>query len=216
MSGPRGGARVPDYSLAVAAVNDSNLPGRSPSPRAELMRRGKVHLEETELSYLSSALASGKVRSIGGGRAAVPRRRRYVMRADRRMGIRWTHITITVSNIEQSIDFYTSFCGLSVVRDRRLEGGGTVWLGPDTPPGKMPAFLLVLGQGEVTSRMDHLGFQCARREQVDEMAEKGRQLGILVEPPQDFGGVVGCFTMLRDPDGHLVEFTHGQPIEGLT
>ena len=132
------------------------------------------------------------------------------------MDIRWTHITITVSNIDRSIDFYTTFCGLSVVRDRRLEGGGTVWLGPETPQGKKHAFLLVLGQGEVTSRMDHLGFQCELREQVDEMAERGRQLGILVEPPTDVGGVVGYFTILSDPDGHLVEFTHGQPIEGLS
>src|SRR5262249_1200370 len=46
------------------------------------------------------------------------------------MAIRWTHITITVSNIERSIAFYTSFCKLSVLRDRRREGGGTVWLGP--------------------------------------------------------------------------------------
>ena len=132
------------------------------------------------------------------------------------MAIRWTHITITVSNIERSIDFYTSFCGLSVIRDRRQEGGGTVWLGPNTPEGKKPTFLLVIGQGEVTSRMDHLGFQCELREQVDQIAEKGRQLGILVEPPTDYGGVVGFFTMVRDPDGHLVEFTHGQPIEGLS
>ena len=131
------------------------------------------------------------------------------------MATRWTHLTITVSDIDRAIDFYTSFCNLTVVRDRRLEGGGTVWLGPTTPPGERPIFLLVLGQGEVTSRMDHLGFQCELREQVDQMAEKGRRLGILVEPPTDVGGVVGYFTILRDPDGHLVEFTHGQPIEGL-
>jgi lactoylglutathione lyase len=132
------------------------------------------------------------------------------------MDIRWTHITITVSNLERSIDFYTTFCGFSVVRDRRLEGGGTVWLGSNPARGKNPTFLLVLGQGEVTSTMDHLGFQCALKEQVDEIAERGRKLRILVEPPTDAGGSVGYFTMIRDPDGHLVEFTYGQPIEGLT
>jgi hypothetical protein len=41
------------------------------------------------------------------------------------------------------------------------------------------------------------------------------EMGILVEPPRDAGGSVRYFTMLRDPDGHLVEFTNGQPIEGL-
>ena len=131
------------------------------------------------------------------------------------MTVRWTHITITVSNIERSIDFYSAFCNLSVLRDRRTEGGGTVWLGPKTPPGKNPTFLLVIGEGEVTSRMDHLGFQCEAREQVDEIAERGRQLAILEIEPTDVGGTVGYFTILRDPDGHLVEFTHGQPIEGL-
>ena len=131
------------------------------------------------------------------------------------MALRWTHITITVSNIERSIAFYTSFCNLTVLRDRRREGGGTVWLGPQTPSGKNPTFLLVLGEGEVTSHMDHLGFQFGAREQVDQIAERGRALGILVVEPTDAGGSVGYFTMLRDPDGHLVEFTHGQPIEGL-
>jgi catechol 2,3-dioxygenase-like lactoylglutathione lyase family enzyme len=129
--------------------------------------------------------------------------------------MRWTHITITVSDIDRSIEFYTSFCHLTVVRDRRREGGGTVWLGPETAPATKPLFLLVLGQGEVTSKMDHLGFQCELREQVDQIAKRGRDLGILVEPPTDAGGVVGYFTMIKDPDGHLVEFTHGQPIEGL-
>jgi len=131
------------------------------------------------------------------------------------MQVRWTHITITVSNIERSIAFYSSFCNLSVLKDRRREGGGTVWLGPETPTGKNPTFLLVIGEGEVTSRMDHLGFQCDAREQVDEIAEQGRQLGILEVEPTDVGGSVGYFTMLHDPDGHLVEFTFGQPIEGL-
>ena|SRR5258705_11170840 len=131
------------------------------------------------------------------------------------MGIRWTHITISVSNIERSIEFYTSFCKLSVLRDRRQEGGGTVWLGPNPSPGKDPIFLLVIGEDEVTSHMDHLGFQCELREQVDQIAELGRQLGILAVPPTDAGGSVGYFTILRDPDGHLVEFTYGQPIEGL-
>jgi catechol 2,3-dioxygenase-like lactoylglutathione lyase family enzyme len=131
------------------------------------------------------------------------------------MSIHWTHITITVSNIDRSIAFYSSFCNLTVLRDRRREGGGTVWLGPETAAGRNPTFLLVIGEGEVTSRMDHLGFQCDAREQVNQIAERGRELGILVIEPTDVGGSVGYFTMLRDPDGHLVEFTYGQPIEGL-
>lgn len=128
---------------------------------------------------------------------------------------RWTHITFAVSDIDRSIEFYNSFCNLVVLRDRRLEGGKTVWLGPETRPGENPTFVMVIGQGEISCRLDHLGFQCEAKEQVDQIAERAKQLGILELPPQDSGAPVGYFTMLHDPDGHLIEFTYGQPIEGL-
>ena len=131
------------------------------------------------------------------------------------MSTRWTHITFAVSDIDRSIEFYSSFCNLVVLRDRRLEGGGTVWLGPETRHGENPTFVMVLGKGEINYRLDHLGFQCDAREQVDQIAARAKQLGILELPPTDSGAPVGYFTMLHDPDGHLVEFTYGQPIEGL-
>ena len=128
---------------------------------------------------------------------------------------RWTHITITVSDLDRSVDFYRSVCGLDVVRDRRLEGGGTVWLGYEPPEGQHPEYVLVLMHGEVTDRLDHFGFQCDAREEIDAIAREAEALGILVRPPTDSGGSVGYWTMLRDPDGHTVEFTFGQPIRGL-
>ena len=128
---------------------------------------------------------------------------------------RWTHITINTSDIDRSVDFYTSLCGLSIVRDRRPEGRHNVWLGPHSQPGEDPVFVLVLIQDEVKARLDHFGFQCESREEVDRIAELAREQNILVEPSQDIGGVVGYFTMVRDPDGHLVEFTAGQPLKGL-
>ncbi|HEX8844020.1 MAG TPA: VOC family protein [Pyrinomonadaceae bacterium] len=131
------------------------------------------------------------------------------------MTVRWTHITITVSNIDRSISFYSALCNLSVLRDRRLEGGGTVWLGPVPPAGEDPTFILVLSQGEVTDRLDHFGFQCESKEQVDAIAEEASRQGILVYPPQDSGGAVGYWTLIKDPDGHSVEFTFGQPLKGL-
>jgi hypothetical protein len=75
--------------------------------------------------------------------------------------------------------------------------------------------VLVLYLTEIDFRLDHLGFQCGAREDIDRIAGEGRQLGILAEPPFDGGGDIGYVTMLRDPDGHLVEFTFGQPIAGL-
>ncbi|MGZ8843261.1 MAG: VOC family protein [Pyrinomonadaceae bacterium] len=129
---------------------------------------------------------------------------------------RWTHITINCTDIEASVAFYTSLCGLSIVRDRRLEGRHNVWLGPQTKAGEDPVFVLVVVQDEVKARLDHFGFQCETRADVDRIASLARAQNILVKEPTDVGGVVGYFIMVRDPDGHLVEFTHGQPLRGLS
>jgi lactoylglutathione lyase len=132
------------------------------------------------------------------------------------MAIRWTHITAVVSELERSIEFYTSFCGLSLLLDRRKQGGSTVWLGYEPTGGEYPTFILVLMKGEVKNLMEHLGFQCDSREQVDAIAAEAERRNILVDPPTDTGGAVGYWTVVRDPDGHQVEFTFGQPLKGLS
>ena len=128
---------------------------------------------------------------------------------------RWTHITINCSDIDASVSFYTSFCGLTIVRDRRIEGRHNVWLGPATKQGEDPTFVLVMVQEEVKARLDHFGFQCDSRAEVERLAELALTQNILVQPPLEVGGVVGYFITVRDPDGHLVEFTFGQPLKGL-
>lgn len=129
--------------------------------------------------------------------------------------IRWTHFTLPVSDLGASVRFFTEECGLSVVRDRRTEGGATVWLGPRPAPGDDPEFVLVAYQGEVKAPLDHFGFQCGAREAVTAIADRARQAGRLVEGPTDYGGSVGYFVVVREPSGHLVEFTYGQPLRGL-
>ncbi len=132
------------------------------------------------------------------------------------MSPRWTHITITVSDLDRAIKFYEHWCKLSLLRDRRAKGGSTVWLGYVPPSGEFPVFVLVLAQGVVTDRLNHFGFQCDTRAQVESIAAEAERLGLLAEPLTDLGGVVGYFAMIRDPDGHLIEFTHGQPLSGLS
>jgi lactoylglutathione lyase len=130
------------------------------------------------------------------------------------MAPRWTHVVLKVAELDRSIAFYARFCGLEVVRDGR-PGGHTVWMAPARRAGGRPAFVLVLYLAEIDCRVDHLGFQCDAREEVDRIASDAERLGILAERPFDGGGDIGYVTMLRDPDGHLVEFTFGQPLEGL-
>jgi catechol 2,3-dioxygenase-like lactoylglutathione lyase family enzyme len=134
------------------------------------------------------------------------------------MPVRWTHVVLKVSDLDRSIEFYRRFCGLELVRDGRSNGGHTVWLGPAPSPtsGRSPPpFVLVLYLHAVDARVDHLGFQCDAREEVDRIAAEAERLGILVEPPFDGGGDIGYVTQIQDPDGHRVEFTYGQPLAGL-
>ncbi len=130
------------------------------------------------------------------------------------MAARWTHVVLKVSDLDRSIEFYRRFCGLAIVRDGRPKGH-TVWLGPPGGGPDAPAFVLVLYLSEIDCRLDHLGFQCDTRQEVDGIASEGRRLGILVQAPLEVGGDIGYLTMIRDPDGHVVEFTFGQPLAGL-
>lgn len=130
------------------------------------------------------------------------------------MAPRWTHVVLKVADLDRSIAFYERFCGLEVVRDGR-PAGHTVWLAPPGRGPGPPPFVLVLYRTGIDFRLDHLGFQCAAREEVDRIAAEGRRAGALAEPPTDFGGDIGYVMMLRDPDGHRVEFTFGQPLAGL-
>ena len=131
------------------------------------------------------------------------------------MAIRWTHITVPVQDLDESSRFFVDICGLSVVRDRRLEGGGTVWLGPSPAANALPEFVVVLVKSEVRAPLDHFGFQCDSRDEVTAIADRARAEGILVEGPLDAGGSVGYFAVVQGPAGHLVEFTFGQPLLGL-
>jgi catechol 2,3-dioxygenase-like lactoylglutathione lyase family enzyme len=131
------------------------------------------------------------------------------------MAPRLTHFVLKVKDLDRSVAFYGRFGALEVVHDGRPKGH-TVWLGPPRrDEAGPPAFVIVLYQTAVDGRLDHVGFQCESRAEVDRIAAEGARLGILAEPAQDAGGDIGYVTMLRDPDGHRVEFTFGQPLRGL-
>lgn len=129
--------------------------------------------------------------------------------------MRWTHFTLPVRDFAGSISFFTEVCGLSVVRDRRAEGGRTVWVGPRPAPEEDPEFVVVLYEGEVREPLDHFGFQCDSQGEVAELAARASKTGALVSGPTDAGGSVGYYAIVREPSGHLVEFTFGQPLRGL-
>lgn len=115
--------------------------------------------------------------------------------------MRWTHFTLPVSDLAGSMRFFTEVCGLSVVRDRRTEGGRTVWVGPRPGPQADPEFVVVLYEDEVREPLDHFGFQCDSREEVAELAARASKTGALVCGPSDAGGSVGYYAIVRSVNG---------------
>ena len=126
-----------------------------------------------------------------------------------------THVATRSRDVAKSVDFYTRFVGLHIVHDRTDEPGvRVVWLSEEPHD---PHFVLVIigipheEYGE-RSLAEHLGYDLPSREAVVEIAARGSAEGLLLQGPVYAGPIVGYFCMLRDPDGNIVEFSHGQPI----
>ncbi|MEA5598204.1 VOC family protein [Rivularia sp. UHCC 0363] len=127
-----------------------------------------------------------------------------------------THIALPVSNVERSIEFYSTYAGMQVVH-RRIDaetGVAVVWLTDNTRP-----FVIVLIQTDsvhpVLSPLAHLGIGCKSREEMDALCEQASQSGVLIEEPKNSGYPIGYWAFLHDPDGHTLELSYGQEI-GLT
>lgn len=131
-------------------------------------------------------------------------------------GPHFTHIALRVKEIDRSAAFYSEYANLEIVHDRRDRPGGSrvAWI---AERGRKPTFVLVLlefpFQTSLEPPVDHLGFAVDRRETVDAVADRARAAGILVREPTQGGPAVGYSCIVSDPDGHRVEFSHGQPIE---
>ena len=121
-----------------------------------------------------------------------------------------THIALQVADLEDCIEFYREFCGLKVVHRRP---SGTTWL---AEPGKEDEFVFILlpgGTGPTkTGGSDHLGFACASKVEVDEIAARARAAGCLIWEPRQENYPVGYYCALAAPDGTVVEFSYGQPL----
>ncbi len=124
-----------------------------------------------------------------------------------------THIALPASNIERSIEFYSTYAGMQVVH-RRIDqeaGVAVVWLTDSTRP-----FVIVLIQTNsvhpILSPFAHLGVGCKSREDMDSLCQKAASEGVLVESPKDSGYPIGYWAFLRDPDGHTLELSYGQEV----
>jgi catechol 2,3-dioxygenase-like lactoylglutathione lyase family enzyme len=125
-----------------------------------------------------------------------------------------THVALFVRDVERTIDFYKRFADLHVVHDRVDDAVRVVWMSEQQsdPEFVIVAIRLPPANAGAPPRMAHLGYDLPSRRAVDEIAARAQSEGRLVQPPADAGPIVGYFCMLQDPDGNLVEFSYGQPI----
>ncbi len=139
---------------------------------------------------------------------------------------RLTHVALPCSDLDRSIDFYTSVTPLVVVARFEDESGRGAWLSNDRQ-AKDP-FVLVLSEfaagagaefGQepgkpvpILQPFAHIGIEMPRREDVDAIAERGRELGHLHWEPRQMAEHIGYICALEDPDGNVVEFSHGQKV----
>ena len=127
-----------------------------------------------------------------------------------------THIALPVTDLDRSIQFYAVYAQMQVIH-RRIDaetGVAVAWLCDRTRP-----FVIVLIQTNsvqsVLSPLAHLGVGCQSREFIDDLCDKAKQEGVLLQEPKDSGYPIGYWAFLRDPDGHTLELSYGQEI-GLT
>jgi len=125
----------------------------------------------------------------------------------------FTHCALHVRDLDESIAFYESYCGLRIVKEHGKAKERTVWMAH----AEEGAFVLVLlgGGGERaqdTGDMTHYGFAVASRAEVERVAERGRREGRLFWELQEFPPPTGYLCAVRDPSGYIIEFSYGQPL----
>ena len=125
-----------------------------------------------------------------------------------------THVAILARDVERACSFYRRYAGLVEVHRRTEHGVTVVWL---AEPGREREFVIVLigaphADPVEPAPLAHLGYAVASRDEVDRLAALARDEAMLVEDPRDAGPIVGYYCILKDPDGNLVEFSHGQSL----
>ncbi|AGY59844.1 VOC family protein [Gloeobacter kilaueensis] len=124
-----------------------------------------------------------------------------------------THVALAVSNLDASIAFYGRYAQMQVVHRRKDPVNGTpvAWITDQTRP-----FVIVLiEQPPVKHPLlppSHLGVACGSREEVRHLCDQAREEGCLKAGPDDYGPPVGYWAFLSDPDGHILELSHGQEV----
>jgi lactoylglutathione lyase len=137
---------------------------------------------------------------------------------------RWTHVALPVSHIDRSVEFFTSMTPLVVVARFEDDQARGAWLSNDkqvdTPfvlvlsefaPQLAPLFGMTPGEPHATlAPFAHIGIELPAKGDVDAIAARARNLGVLYREPTQMPDPIGYICSVRDPDGNVVEFSWNQ------
>ena len=120
------------------------------------------------------------------------------------------HISVTVTDIERSVPWYSEVLGLTKLMDETHPDGS----GYAVVLGK-PDFSMCVGLhthstnererfSETRTGLDHLSFLVAERAELDAWEERLTELGVQHSPVNDLGAY--AVLVFRDPDNIQLEF----------
>ena len=135
-----------------------------------------------------------------------------------------THVAFLVSDLDQSLAFYSKYARMEVVHSRSDSSGARIaWISDRTRPfvlvlveipSKIPARrLIVRTLGRIMPSFLHIGVACGSRDEVDELCSKAKREGVLKKAPLELPPPVGYFGFINDPDGYTLELSVGQEVE---
>lgn len=131
---------------------------------------------------------------------------------------RWTHVALPTGDLGKAIDFYTALTPLVVVERFQDADGESAWLSNDKQAETPMVLVLVSFNKDKGGRLGlltpfaHIGIEVPRREDVDALADRARELHCLHWEPRDMPDPVGYICALKDPDGNVIEISHNQKV----
>jgi len=129
---------------------------------------------------------------------------------------RFTHNAFPTARLDACVEFFGTFCGMRVVKRRGDPGERVVWLAP--AGADLPIFVLIerpvvpddTADGDPLLR--HLGFEVDDRTALDALHARLVAAGHDASAPTYVDEIVGHVSLVRDPDGRVVEFSAGQDV----
>src|SRR5437868_2778966 len=109
-------------------------------------------------------------------------------------------VALMTRNAAASAAFYQEWAGMEVVHDRN-DGARVVWVRLRGQQHGLTIVMIESPEERPGGYMDHFGFHVTSRADVDDIATRAKEAGVLSDGPSYGGPVVGYFCVIRDPDG---------------